>query len=263
MPSERVCWVCRANDATTREHRLKQTDLLDLAPVSETSPLIFNDPRRRNAHVKGRKSRFLMPDKPNLCGPCNSSLTQPYDEAWHQLSTSLRDGVLAPGDFIDFEQVFPIETERNMRRVHLFLAKLFGSELYNWDYFDDTAVLADALAHDKACPHFYITVFPRRMLGGQVTLGFTALDLTFDMFDGSVVAGHMSYSTVSATWMMVYAAGGHLRRYRGALWHPRQPITKIIVRELEEPPADPKAPSPSNALWNSSLTQHQKTKGLP
>jgi len=102
------CWICGAEDAVTREHLAKASDLKALfGKPSPADPLYFHaddragQRRRRNVRVGSLKSDTLK-FAHRICVTCNSTRTQSYDYAGERASAALRDAVprlLAKGSF--------------------------------------------------------------------------------------------------------------------------------------------------------------------
>ena len=90
------CWICGDEDAATREHLAKASDLkLLFGKPSQQRPLYFSanhrpgKPRRRNVRIGSLKSDTLK-FAHRICLTCNSKRTQPYDYAWEHCSRAMR-----------------------------------------------------------------------------------------------------------------------------------------------------------------------------
>jgi enoyl-[acyl-carrier protein] reductase II len=83
-----LCWICKAEEATTREHRNKRSDIK--AVVGDTGPLYLHDDRRLNRKIQSINSKLVKFD-PSICNTCNSERARPA-----VISFALDD----PGDLI-------------------------------------------------------------------------------------------------------------------------------------------------------------------
>lgn len=226
------CWICGAEEAATREHLAKSSDLKALfGKPSQREPLFFSAsdrsgvPRRRNLRVGSLKSDTLK-FAHRICLTCNSARTQPYDYAWEHCSGELRAAMprlLAAGLF-RANWLFPYDTRRTMRSVHLYFTKLFGCLVVEGGISIDTAPLAEAITHGEPHPHLY--------------LAFGHLAMPFEMAGGSdIVTAQMNGTVVFATWFynvgdlavnVMYALPGEQRKGLEVAWHPRMGAQRLL-----------------------------------
>ena len=82
------CWICGAENASTREHRSKASDLKALfGTPTQAAPLYFHadahkgKPPRRSVRVGSLKADILKYAH-RICADCNNARTQPHDKAW-------------------------------------------------------------------------------------------------------------------------------------------------------------------------------------
>ena len=81
--------------------------------------------------MQGPGSDLIRYEK-NLCGPCNSAFTQPFDKAYEQFIAWVKanqQDVLARR-VIDFEAVFGSDWEKKQCDLFKFFAKCFGCRLH-------------------------------------------------------------------------------------------------------------------------------------
>ena len=123
-----LCWICKAEEGTTREHRPKRSDLK--AVLGDSGPLYLHNDKRRNRKIQSINSK-LVKFSPSICNTCNSARTQPHDRAWEILSEALRNRnpPIKPGDIIRADRIFRYKTSQEMLNVHLFFAKGLGCEI--------------------------------------------------------------------------------------------------------------------------------------
>jgi hypothetical protein len=126
--AEPVCWICRTNKGTTREHLVKKSDLKALFENDgRHGPYFYSDAQRLNQIVQGLKSNTLK-SPVLICADCNGARTQPHDFAWEWMSNWLRRNprLLRLGQVIRPNRIFPYNTHKQMLKVHLYFLKLFG-----------------------------------------------------------------------------------------------------------------------------------------
>lgn len=220
------CWICGEEDAATREHLAKASDLKALfGKPSQRAPLFFSGSShagvtgRRNLRVGSLKSDTLK-FAHRICLTCNSALTQPYDYAWEHTSRQLRaelPRLLSNGEF-RANWVFPYDTRRAMRGVHLYFTKLFGCLVTEGNIPIDVAPFAQAITTGRPSPNLYIA--------------FGHLELPVDLVGGSDVETVQANGQVAfATWLysvgdlavnVMYALPGERRQGLEAAWNPRK-----------------------------------------
>ena len=124
---EMICWICNERQATTREHKIKHSDLKSMGIHHRFH---VHSAQRVNQIVQSSNSKAIK-FPPSLCASCNGSTTQPYDIAWSSLSNVLRrkKSMLIPGRFVRFNEIFPFNTKDGMRDVHLYFVKMLGCEI--------------------------------------------------------------------------------------------------------------------------------------
>lgn len=123
-----ICWICLTNPATTREHRIKHSDLRALfRKPGRGLPYYYSNPKQQNIHVQSLDGKLLK-SPALICEYCNSTRTQPHDRAWEHMSNwlRLRPTPLRIGGNVRGDRIFPYDTRRRMLEVHLLFLKLFG-----------------------------------------------------------------------------------------------------------------------------------------
>jgi len=218
------CWICGAEEAATREHMAKASDLKALfGKPSQSEPLFFSasdrtgTPIRRNLHVGSLKSDTLKFEH-RICLTCNSARTQPYDYAWEHCSGELRAAMprlLARGVF-RANWLFPYDTRRAMCHVHLYFTKLLGCLVVDDEIPIDTAPLAEAIMSGQPHPYLYLAfgqlAMPVEMAGGS--------DICTAQVDGKVASATWFYNVGDLAVNVIYALPGEQRQGLGVAWHP-------------------------------------------
>lgn len=232
------CWICGAEDAATREHLAKASDLKALfGKPSRTKPLFINAdgrssrPRRCNVKVGSLKSDTLKFGH-RICLTCNSTRTQPYDYAWEHSSRELRSAVsllLSAGSF-RANWLFPYDTRRYMRHVHLYFTKLFGCLVVEGNIPIDVVPLAKALVDGRPHPHIYLAFghlpLPVMAAGGSKVLAAER--------NGRVTCASWLYHVGDLAVNVMYALPGEQRDGLQVAWHPRMGAKRLRFSRFGE-----------------------------
>lgn len=227
------CWICGAEDAATREHLAKASDLKGLfGRPSQADPLYFHAsdrpgvPRRRNVRVGTLRSDTLK-FAHRICLTCNSARSQPYDYAWELCSAELRDAIprlLSAGSF-RANWLFPYDTRRGMQRVHLYFVKLFGCLVVEGQIPIDVGPLAKALIDGRPHPHLYLTFgalhLPVLAVGGS--------DVETAQLNGQVAFASWLYHVGDLAVNVMYALPGEQRQGLKLAWHPRMGAKRLSL----------------------------------
>ncbi|WP_158080791.1 hypothetical protein [Pelomonas sp. KK5] len=218
------CWICGEEDAATREHLAKASDLKALfGKPTQRHPLYFHAadrpgmPRRRNIRVGSLKSDTLK-FAHRICLTCNSSRTQPYDYAWELCSGELRAAVprlLTRGTF-RANWLFPYSSRRAMRYVHLYFTKLFGCMVVEGNVPIDTGPFSEAVMSRRPHPHLYLA-FGHLPLNGVIAGGS---DIHTAKVEGKIVAASWLYTVGDLTVNVMYALPGEHPHGLDVAWHP-------------------------------------------
>lgn len=225
------CWICGAENAATREHLPKASDLKALfGKPSQDDPLFFSATGRRGRSIRrnipvGSLKSDMLKFTHRICLTCNSSRTQPYDYAWERSARELRAAMprlLATGSF-RANWLFPYDTSREMRRVHLYFTKLFGCLVIEGDIPIDTTPLAEALMSGQPHPHIYLAFghlkMPVEMAGGS--------NVCTAELDGRVAFTTWLYNVGDLAVNVIYALPGEQRQGLEGAWHPRMGAQRL------------------------------------
>lgn len=225
------CWICGAEEAATGEHLAKASDLKAyFGKPSQRAPLFFSASdrpglsRRRNLRVGSLKSDTLK-FAHRICLTCNSARTQPYDYAWEHCSRELRAAMprlLTRGSF-RANWLFPYDTRRAMRNVHLYFTKLFGCLVVEGGIPIDTVSFSDAITSGQPHPYLYLAfgqmAMPVEMVGGS--------DIETAHVDGKVAFATWFYNVGDLAVNVMYALPGEQRQGLDVAWHPRMGAQRL------------------------------------
>ncbi len=181
------CWICRDNEATSGEHRVKSTDIhAVLGKPTQQAPFRMHDDFQRNVPVGSLKAdRLKLPGR--ICEPCNTTLSQPYDRAWQALSEALRKRAptIQNGISMRAKGVFPEDTQRQLLNSHLYFVKLFGCHIAGNSIPIPLDPFAQALMNGTAHPHVFLRfgIWP-----GQDHVGMTDMRVALFAAGGAAFA---------------------------------------------------------------------------
>lgn len=225
-PPASLCWIC-GDPATSREHLVKRSDLRALlGHVSQSKPIYVHTARSQNRPV-GSLNADALKFSSRLCEFCNTTRTQPHDYDWDRLSEALRlrSPSIAAGQFVRINSVFPHDTRRAMRHVHLYFVKLFGCKLVEGGIPIETKSFADAIKNDRLHPNLYLVFGPKPGVD-KIVAGGTDVH-TFTTSDGTCAVAFWIHQ-VGDLWVnVVYAADGHSPPMLRDTWHPRRGAQRL------------------------------------
>jgi len=157
------CWIC-GRSANTGEHLIKASDLKSyFGHVDQKKPLYFHTSKKKNIPVGSIRKSKRLKSNALICNQCNSSLTQPYDRAWEQLSEYLRtnwEQVHNSGK-VNLTKVFPGKVRKSLLHVHLYFVKAFGCRIVEDNVPIDISSFQKALLRSKSHKNIYLAIGPR------------------------------------------------------------------------------------------------------
>jgi hypothetical protein len=81
MEMTMICWICNADNAISREHKIKKSDLkTEINSISQNTPLYLSYENIRNKKIGCLNSNNLKYQH-RICHDCNTSKTQKNDLA--------------------------------------------------------------------------------------------------------------------------------------------------------------------------------------
>ena len=217
-PAALLCWICNQNVANSGEHKTKRSDLLAvLGKPTQAEPFYYHDLEERNRPVKGLDAQILK-SPVRICTECNSTRTQPHDRAWECMSEVLRERRLKVGEWVRANRIFPYDTRRKMKNVHLFFLKLSGCMLCEakangHEVPIDIAPFSEAIMSGRAHPEVHLQ-FGRC----DGTIGRSNLHLWTSQPHGSILAAWLYQLDTIAVSVHFIQAGRF--EHRPDLWHP-------------------------------------------
>ena len=230
MPANGKCWICGTIGPLTAEHQVKATMLKDLfGPIIPERRLYFHNQERPNQRLKSWRADRLKFD-PNICQACNSSRTQPYDDAWTLLSRALlrRVPTMAAGQRFRANRVFRYNTRRQMLNVHLYFIKLFGCMIASSKAPIDLAPFAMALMSAKAHPDFYLKFGRGIKLGKHPHVGGSDVHIASDP-SGVTAYALWALGFRDFSMLVIYARPNERLQAMVNAWQPRRTNNLTIV----------------------------------
>src|SRR6516225_6824598 len=216
------CWICGAPDTTTREHKIKRTDLKQVfGDFNQADPHYWMN--GKDIKQVGSLKADILKMGIRICNECNSSRTQPHDLAWERLSAWLnaRRPRIRTGTAVRCNRVFPCHTRRELTKAHLFFVKLFGgmvAEAGNTPI--PVEPYSNAIMTGRAHPEVYLQIGE-----GDRTVGWS--NLTIGQIPSGQYIALWLYRLDRFFMHVVYAQAGAAWEKLGRLWHPRFGTNKL------------------------------------
>lgn len=231
MPTAQTCWIC-GGAADGGEHIIKRSDLKSLVgSPTQSDPIYLHTAKRRNVQIRSLDAKALK-SLARICQYCNNTRTQPHDLAWQFLSETLRfrQPPRSAVPFIRANSIFPYDTRRAMRHVHLYFLKLFGLKIVEGGIPIDIRQFADAILHDRLHPNVYLAFGPRPAGDDDDRAIAGGSDVQTALLQGR---------TAFATWIhhvgnlwveVMFAVDGEKRHGLEGAWHPRFGHKRLKMR---------------------------------
>lgn len=126
------CWICN-NPADSREHVIKQSDIRRLfgrCPYPKGKRLKRTDQNQNKKLIQSEDSIHIKYQK-SLCTECNSSRSQPWDEAYDKFMDYFlsHETELKKIRKVDFKNIAQYDTGIFAKRLYSYFIKSFGCQL--------------------------------------------------------------------------------------------------------------------------------------
>jgi hypothetical protein len=224
------CWICGGGAAETREHRAKASDLRSLfGDFTQADPLYFHTAQRRNFRVGSLKADVLKFSH-RICIQCNSTRTQPHDRAWAVLSETLRSRrpPIAPGAILRANGIFPYDTKRAMRNVHLYFVKAFGCQIVEGGIPIDIGQFSKAILDGRPHPNLYLALGPTPKAPGEPVIAGGS-DVQVAMLGKQCAFATWFYEVGNLSVNVMYAIDGEKGQGLVQAWHPRSGRNRLVM----------------------------------
>jgi hypothetical protein len=148
------CWIC-GNKATTREHIIKQSDVRRLfgsGPYEKGKRLVRTDEARDKRIIQSKDSVYIK-YQPSLCQYCNSTRSQPWDQAYDKFmefiqlnsqrikqTKKFRLSNITPGNEIKFAS-----------NLYSYFIKAFGCQIVEHGQYPPTDLSEYLLGKKSSC----------------------------------------------------------------------------------------------------------------
>jgi len=131
LVSMQNCWIC-GNVSDSGEHRLKKSDLVrryGKGPYIGDDALIHSGRDEKMRPLQGPDSKLLKEN--SLCKTCNSTFTQPFDNAYEQFISWIDSNAQSINQHrvVDFEKIYGVEWQTRQLNLFKYFAKSFGCQL--------------------------------------------------------------------------------------------------------------------------------------
>ncbi|MBP7761841.1 MAG: hypothetical protein KA176_04660 [Alphaproteobacteria bacterium] len=208
--------------------------MIDKTPT-QSGPIYIHTAARKNRRI-GSLNADALKYAPSLCQFCNNTRTQPHDYAWECLSDSLRlrQQPMTAGGFVRTNRIFPYDTRRAMRHVHLYLVKLFGCMIVEGGATQlDTAPFAHAILSDRIHPNVYAAFgpAPRDQVEDKVIASGSDLQTAL-LPDGRCAFAVWIHHVGTLRVRVMYALDGEDRQGLLGAWNPQYGTTRLRMERF-------------------------------
>lgn len=220
------CWIC-GNEATTREHLSKRSDIRDVfGSVSQEKPLFLHTDNLTNKKLQSSDSKSIK-SKSRICENCNSSLSQPFDKAWELMSSWLQafTSLDSCGKTFRANSIFPYETKKQLLYVHLYFVKLFGMHVIGDAIPIELNAFANALRMGKPHPNVYLRFGRSKSSLGVPFVGMS--DMETVQKDGVIIRASWLYFVDQLIVYIAYSQNTLQSQGIKAAWHPKFNTSKF------------------------------------
>ncbi|MFO0389463.1 MAG: hypothetical protein ACK502_07080 [Alphaproteobacteria bacterium] len=227
-----TCWICGA-DSLTGEHKIKRSDLRDVfGNVTQADALYFHDNKRKNKPIGSLNAKLLKLS--SICAYCNNTRTQPYDNAWENLSGALRklNPAIESGRVVRANRIFRHDTAREMLNVHLHFVKWFGCRIVEGNIPIDISAFAASIITGKAHPNLYLKFGMGFSLNGKPMAGMSDVEVAERIADGQCAFATCFYNVSDFAVNVMFALDGEKRNGLIGAWHPRLGTNKLIISDF-------------------------------
>lgn len=204
------------------------------ASATQATPVYLQRGAATNIPIGSAKSRALTFDQ-RICAHCNNQHTQPYDQAWEQLSVYLHGnwrGIKQRRQF-DLSKPFPGRTRSAALDIHLYFVKLFGCKLNEDSIAIDLAPLSSCLMTRTPHPDINLVVCDTSGRGLQKMLmqdsEVHVMQNQDEVLHGAVWMYLVHPVAVKVGWVL---AGKPLSLV-GNKWHPSSPSKLVKLSSFE------------------------------
>ena len=178
------CWICGGN-ADSGEHRTKKSDLgLVFSNISQQKPIFTKNEYGKFVKIGSLDSERFK-SRAKICHSCNTTRTQPYDQAWEKLSEYLQQHThrLRLGEKISLHKVFPGSTKQSILNIHLFFLKIFGCLVIEHDIPIPISPFSNALLNQLEHPNVYIGIGFLPQVRGKNIVQISPVETVFNNED--------------------------------------------------------------------------------
>jgi hypothetical protein len=229
MASKRLnCWIC-GRKADSGEHRAKKSDLGLVFPnVSLEKPIYTKTEYGKPITIRSLDSdRFKSRAK--ICQRCNTTRSQPFDQAWEKLSKYLQENTnsLRNKDYISLHKIFPGSTKESMLNVHLFFLKIFGCLIEEHKIPIPIEPFSDAILNRSEHSKIYLGIGYLQKLRGKNIVQILPVESVYDNEDELIHFANWQYIVKEVYVDVCYSIKPEYIRILRNMWQPSE-IKKIL-----------------------------------
>ena len=236
------CWIC-GESANTGEHRIKKSDLgLVFQNVSPEKPIYTKTEFGKFVKI-GSLDSDRFKSRAKICHHCNTTRSQPFDQAWKQLSKYLQANTkrLRIGDRISLHRVFPGSTKESMLNVHLYFLKIFGCLIIEHEIPTPIRPFSEAILNISEHSQVYIGIGFLPKLRSKNIVQISPVNTVFNNEEQLLHFASWQYIVKEAFVDVSFAHKPEYTRILRNIWQPSG-VTKILklsdIRPITNPNFD-------------------------
>lgn len=154
------CWICNSNEADSREHLIKASDMRLFYPgITPSTPAYMHTRNKNNIALHSAKTNKIKTNEQIICRRCNDTDTASHDDAWSELIQYIHNnwGMLVKRKKFSLSDVFPGNSNKKAVLFHLYFVKLFGCRIIDENIPIDIKKFSQAIQNNSPLEHFYLT----------------------------------------------------------------------------------------------------------
>jgi hypothetical protein len=240
-----ICWICNAENASSREHKIKKSDLKSSSEtISQADPWYyneFNDSENKKAirnKCIGSLNANILKFEHYICHHCNTTRTQIHDRAWETFSSNFSSKIpqlKSTTQQIRFNKIFPYNTSLNMLNVHLYFVKLFGCRIIENNLKSqkkipiDISSFSKAILNEKPHPNLYLSF--KYNLNPDCIAGHSQIKAAINR-DNQFAFGIWFYDVGKLRVDVMYALSEEKREGLKTGWHPKFGYKRFTIEKI-------------------------------
>lgn len=170
-----------------------------------------------------------------ICHACNTTRTQPYDQAWEKLSAHLQNYIkeIKHKKKLKLQSVYPGSVKRSMLHLHLYFLKMFGCIINEHNVPIPIDGFSKSVLNNIAHPNVYISFGFRDKLIEKGIVLITQIESVTDEKTGLVHFACWNYCVKNVIVDVIYSIDDSYTSVVREFWHPNETQKIMKLSELK------------------------------